>query len=277
MSVFLRNGTLITPDKATLPVHHIEFSYGFGVYENTRVQQRVPFFPIEHAERLLESARIVGITHPFTTDELLEWMNEIVERETADAYNIKTLLIGGATPAEAQLFMFSLNPYFPKPKDYRDGVPVITVVSERFLPNAKSLNMLESYLAFRKAKAANAYDALFVDREGNAIEGTRTNLFGLKNKTIYGPPGERILDGVTRRHVLDIARQNGFDYTERLFRISELLKMDAAFLTGTGADIMPIASIDQKRFSPPVPPALAELMRAFNAFLDEYRARHTQP
>jgi branched-subunit amino acid aminotransferase/4-amino-4-deoxychorismate lyase len=146
--------------------------------------------------------------------------------------------------------------------------------SERFMPKAKTLNMLESYIAYRKAKNAGAYDALFINREGHAIEGTRTNLFGLRGKTIISPPSERFLDGVTRKHVLEVAQKNGFDYLERLFTVEELLKMDAAFITSTSSNIMPIASIDGKNFKEPVPANLARLMQQFDEFLEDYKRTH---
>lgn len=269
--MIIRNGQFVDEAQAVLPVHNTEFSYGFGVYENIKVRNRVCFFENEHIDRLLASAEIIGLEHPFLKESLLEWISTLVHEEQKESYNIKILLIGAPSREKAGLYLFSSNPVFPKTPDYRDGVKTISVVSERFLPKAKTLNMLESYLAYRKAKAAGAYDSLFVNREGHAIEGTRTNLFGITGKKIVSAPSDRFLDGVTRKHVLEVAAKNGFSYEEKLFSVEDLLAMDGAFLTSTSTNIVPIASIDEKPFSNPVPAALVELMRVFNAFLEEYK------
>lgn len=272
--MILRNGEAIGEEDARWPVHNTELAYGFGVYENLKVRNRVVFFADEHVERLIQSARIIGLEHPFTAEQVVSWIGSLRDAEEKESYNIKILLIGAASAKNATLFLFSLNPVFPKPADYREGVEVVSVVAERFLPKAKTLNMLESYLAYKKARQAGAYDALFVDRNGFAVEGTRTNLFGINGSSIVSAPSNRFLDGVTRKHVLEVASQNGFSYEEKLFSIVDLLAMDGAFLTSTSTNIVPIASIDGKSFARPVPPALRELMKAFDAFLDAYKKDH---
>ncbi|MBU1930301.1 aminotransferase class IV, partial [Candidatus Micrarchaeota archaeon] len=70
--MFIRNGLFIPPEKAVLPISHIEFSYGFGVYESIRVRRKKPFFAMDHAERLLQSAQIIGLDHSFSAKQILD-------------------------------------------------------------------------------------------------------------------------------------------------------------------------------------------------------------
>jgi len=268
--MFLKNGEFVPEEKAVVSIQNIEFQYGFGVYENLKVRNRVVFFPEDHVERLRLSAQIIGLEHSFSESKIMNSIRNLVKKEKQESYNIKMMLLGSLQKENAELWVFSLNPFFPKPQMYSQGVETITARAERAWPKAKTLSMLHSYLAYREAKKKDAYDAILVDRNGITVEGTRTNLFGLKGKTIVSPPRERILDGVTRKYVLRVAEQNGFLYEEKEFSVPELLRMDSAFLTSTSSKIVPIRSIDGKAFEKPVSFALKELMKAFDDFLDSW-------
>jgi branched-subunit amino acid aminotransferase/4-amino-4-deoxychorismate lyase len=273
MGMFLKNGEFVSAEKAVVSIENIEFQYGFGVYENLKVRNRTVFFPEDHVERLKNSAQIIGLEHSFSETKILNWIRNLVKKEEQESFNIKMLLIGSSLKENAELWIISLNPFFPKPSYYSQGIETVTVRAERAWPKAKTLSMLHSYLAYREAKRKEAYDAVLVDPNGIAVEGTRTNLFGIIGKTIVSPPRERILDGVTRKYVLRIAEKNGFLYEEKEFTVPELLKMDSAFLTSTSSKILPIRSIDGNAFKQPVSGALKELMKAFDDFLEVYAAK----
>lgn len=264
---FSHNGNLLPIEQATIPLSDVEYSYGFGVYETIRVSKGRPLFVAEHAQRLLESARIIGLEHQLSAENLQKSIDDLIEKNAADTCNLKALLIGGKTAETTNLYMLCLNPLFPDRKLYSAGAQAITQHYERPFPHAKTLNMLPSYLAYRQAKQAGAYDALLVNRDGNLIEGTRTNFFTIKDKTIYSPPGTEILLGVTRSHVLDVARQHGFAVVEQDIPLSRLDYYDGAFLTSTGSKILPLRSIDEYQLV--IPDGLHELMAAFDKFLAE--------
>lgn len=267
---FLRNREIYTIDKAVIPLSDVEYSYGFGVYETIRVKNGKPYFLAEHAERLLNSAKIISLDHTYSSDEILRSALELIKQNQAETCNLKILLIGGRTAETANFYMLCLNPHFPDRQLYKTGAHAVTEPYERPFPHAKTLNMLPSYLAFRKAKQVNAYDALCINKEGNITEGTRTNFFVIKDKTIISPPESEILPGVTRHYVLEIARQNGYEVVERGIPLNSLDQYDGAFLTSTSSKIMPLRSIDDHAW-PGLAPTLQELMTAFNDFLAEYK------
>lgn len=260
---FSCNGEVRPAAEAVVPLSSIEYAYGFGVYETIRVSGGEPRFLDEHAERLLGSARIIGLAHPYAAEDVARYVRELIATNEADACNIKILLIGAAQDAaDATLYIQCLNPLFPDKKLYRDGCICTSARFERAFPHAKTLNMLRSYLAYREAKAAGAYDALLVDSGGNVTEGTRTNFFCLKGKTLYSPPSEKILLGVTRAHVLAVAAHEGFILEERDIPYSDISLYECAFLTSTSTKIMPVASVDGTAL-PPATSALRELMAAY--------------
>jgi D-alanine transaminase/branched-chain amino acid aminotransferase len=266
---FSRNGKILPSAEAVVPLSDIQYSYGFGVYETVRVAHGKDYFLQEHCERLVESARIIGLPHTFSHAFVAKSARELTSKNKAESCNLKVLLIGGSTPETATLDIICLNPLFPDRKLYKQGAHTITKKLERPYPRAKTLNMLPSYLAHRDAKAAGAYDALLVNRHGCISEGTSNNFFALKDRTIFSPPESDILLGVTRDKVLKVAKQNGFKVVEQDLKSADVKyydHYDGLFLTSTSAKIMPVRSVDKHEWGPPVP-ALQELMQAFDNFL----------
>ncbi len=152
-----------------MSVANIEYAYGFGVYETLRVVGGKPRFLADHLARLEKSAQIIGLEHAITLGELQLWIQQLLQAESIDVCNLKILLIGGRTAADAQLYILPLAPLFPDRKLYRDGVATITQHFERPWPQAKTLSMLGSYLAYRQARRANCYDALLISWLSRAV------------------------------------------------------------------------------------------------------------
>lgn len=263
---FSKNGKVLPIEEANIPLSSIEYSYGFGVYETLRVSNRQIYFLKDHVERLMESARIIGLEHPFTEDIVGESISEIIAKNNAEICNIKMLLIGATSKEEAQLFIICLNPLFPDKKLYRDGATFTTYKYERVFPHAKTLNMLQSYLAYREAKKLGAYDSLLINRDGHITEGTRTNFFCIKDKIIYTPLEKDILLGVTRKSLLKVAVENGYEIVEKDIKIDDIANFDGAFISSTSSKIVPIKSIDEQVLKPQ-PEALKKLMSLFDDFL----------
>ncbi len=275
---FSRNGKVLPIAQAVVPLSSIEYAYGFGVYESIRVSHGKPVFVDDHIERLMGSAQQIGLEHGFTEAAVAGAIAELISATEAEAYNLKILLIGGRRAEDAVLNIICLNPLFPDKKLYAEGVKTVTYPYERSFPQAKTLNMLQSYLAYRRAREAEAYDALLVNRKGYITEGTRTNFFCIsaqggsasgRKGTIISPPENKILLGVTRKYVLSVAASIGFEVKQTEIAFSDLASYDGAFLTSTSAKIMPIRFIDNYEFADQ-PEALKTLMKAFDDFLAGY-------
>jgi branched-subunit amino acid aminotransferase/4-amino-4-deoxychorismate lyase len=267
-SYFSRNGELLPLDQAVVSLDNLEYSYGFGVYETMKVRKEVLYFVEQHVDRLFLSAGLIRLSHPFTKLQIITWIRAVVSENHLSASNIKMLLIGGKTSADAQLYILPLAPLFPDRKLYKTGVDTITFQYERYLPNAKSLNMLPSYLIYRQAQEAGCYDGLLIDRDGSIREGTRTNFFTIRGNTIISPPSELILEGVTRKTILHVARVHGYSYQEALIPYSSIHSFDGAFLTSTSTKIVPVRRIDSHVF-PAAPAAVRQLMKHYDLFLSK--------
>jgi len=277
--IFSSQGMLQPIAEATVPLSKIEYAYGFGVYENIRVVRGRPLFMKDHIERLFLSAKVIGLLHTLQHEQIDAWIHALIKEIGDDAFNLKMLLIGGRAPEDASLSIIPLKPLFPDKKLYTKGASVTLAHYERLFPNAKTLNMLGSFIAYRDAKNTGAYDALLLNRKNEITEGTRTNFFLIKGNTIISAPKEGILEGVTMKYVLEVAKKEGMNIvyapitiasTERRstnLREADLREADGAFLTSTSSKIMPLTKIGEYVLQ--IPESLTELMKAFDAFLKE--------
>lgn len=266
--IFSKNGVLLPIAEAVVPLSSIEYAYGFGVYETLRVKNGKPVFLSDHIARLGISAEIIGLEHPFSKEVIEGFVNDLVSKTETQTYNLKILLIGASKMEDAAIYIMCSNPLFPDKKLYRDGAELTAVNGERIYPHAKSLNMLESYIAYRVARQKNAYDALLVNRDGNITEGTRTNFFAIKDKIIYSAPEAEILLGVTRKNILDIALKNGYEIQDAHIKLDDLKNYDGAFITSTSTKILPVRKIDDFEY-PSIPEALTNLIDLFDKFLEQ--------
>lgn len=264
--IFSVNGEVKPLSEAQIPAERIETMYGFGVYETMKVRNGVLYFVDTHIDRLFHSATCIELSHPFTKKQIVTFIQNLLSELSEESLNLKILLMGGQNPKEATLYVFPLAPFFPKRTWYRDGVSVCSFVYERWMPQAKSLNMLPSYYYFTHAKKEGHYDALFVDNDLNIREGTRTNFYVMKGKKIYSPPKELVLEGVTMMTLEKAIHNSDFSIEYKQIAYTSLSSYDGAFLSSTSTKIIPISSIDGNPM--PISENLRRLMELYNTALD---------
>ena len=131
---FSHNGEVLPVEQAVVPLSRIEYSYGFGVYETIRVVKGKAHFVDEHTARLMKSAQTIELEHKFAPDRIAISIDKLIAKNKIDSCNLKILLIGGPSSAEATLDIICLNPLFPDRKLYRDGIKCVTYKYERQFP-----------------------------------------------------------------------------------------------------------------------------------------------
>lgn len=263
---FSINGEIKPLPQAQIPADRIETMYGFGVYETLKVRNGILYFVENHINRLLHSATCIDLKHPFTEKQIETDINALLNSLSEKSLNLKMLLMGSAEPEEATLYLFALAPFFPKRVWYREGVSVCSFVYERWMPQAKSLNMLPSYYYYTQARSEGHYDALLVDNKGNIREGTRTNFYVMKGKKIYSAPKEDVLEGVTMMTLERAIQGSSFSVSYKRIPYTSLSAYDAVFLSSTSTKIIPVSSIDGQPI--PISQDLFELIDLYNKALD---------
>jgi branched-chain amino acid aminotransferase len=248
MRIYYVDGKYMPADQAVIPVDDLAILRGIGVFDLLRTYNGKPYFLREHVTRLINSAREINLTIPWSHDQVCRVVLETLEKNDMEEANARIIVTGGSssdfiTPAGKPRLLVLVTP-LPKLPNwwYRDGVKVITMDATRNIPGAKSIDYLPAALALRQAKDQGAIEAIYVDAAGNALEGSTSNLFAfVKDRLVT--PGEGILSGITRKVVLDIAAAR-FSAEIRPLPRSELLNAQEVFITGTNKGLVPVVQVD---------------------------------
>ncbi len=270
--IYFINGDFLEADESYLPVTDLAIVRGYGVFDFFRTYNGKPIQLERNIRRLRNSANIIELDVPWTDDEIAAIVNETIARNGFDEANIRIIVTGGDSenflmPGDQPRLLVYVEPLKPLPQAwYTDGVKVITVQEERYLPGAKSLNYIPAILALKQAKRENAVEALYTDRDGNVREGTTTNLFAFYGNNVVTPQTD-ILPGVTRGRVMEILADS-YTVTERPLPYEELLQADEVVITAANKQVVPVVQLDEHIYNNgAVGPHSQRLMATFEAYV----------
>ena len=278
------DGDLVDKADAKVSVYDHGLLYGDGVFEGMRVYHGKLFEADAHFRRLFESAKGLRLTIPYTADELRAATDRTVAANGFTDCYVRLVVTRGAgtlgldpdkCPRPAVFIIADKIALYP-PEMYDRGMPVITASVVRNHPNAlspriKSLNYLNNILAKMEATDAGVPEAVMLNHVGNVCECTADNIFVLKGGVVLTPAAtEGALEGVTRRVIIDLCRRNGIDCRETVLQRHDLYVCDEMFLTGSGAEVIPVTSVDRRPVGTGQPgPVTKRLIGLFRDYLRE--------
>lgn len=204
---------------------------------------------MEHLERLQRSADRIDLTLRWSLDELADVVMQTLSRNSYAESNIRVVVTGGSssdfiTPDGRPRLLVLVTPLPQLPGWwYTDGAKVITFCTRRSLTGTKSINYIQATMALRQARQADAVEAVYKDSDGYIQEGTTTNVFAFIDEKLV-TPGGRILSGITRQVVLDLAKDH-YPIEFRDISVDEFLKADEIFITGTSKGLLPIVQVNE--------------------------------
>jgi branched-chain amino acid aminotransferase len=213
-----------------------------AVYEVIKVVEGVPVFFEEHMERMRKSGEASGIEIRKEDTEILDEISLLVERNQCTQTNAK--LVRARVGQEEVFLTYFIPTEEPGPEALRSGIHTILLKAERKDPHVKRVSSSFRERVRDAMEKAGAFEALLVDGQGTVTEGVRSNLFFIQEGRLCTPPSERVLLGVTRKHVVEICGGFGIEIEEEQLREERLSTIEAAFLTGTTVDVMPIRTIE---------------------------------
>lgn len=217
------------------------------VYEVIRVRKGIPIFLPDHFERLGNSASYSGNELLLNFDELREQILKLIHLSGIKEGNIKVSL--KYSPSYTGYLIYFIKAQYPGPDLYENGVKGILYYAERRNPVAKVFNHKLRSAIYSELIQANAYEALLVNRKGCITEGSRSNVFFIRDKYIFTAPDECVLGGITRKKILKICEEKNFYLEFRCLHTSELGSIDSAFMTGTSPNVLPFNSIGDYSFN----------------------------
>jgi len=257
MKIYI-DGKYYDEKNAKISVFDHGLLYGDGIFEGIRAYHGRVFKLKEHIDRLFRSAKAILLEVPLRHAEVMKAVVETCRRNNIQDGYIRLLVTRGAGT-------LGLNPNRCKkpslviiadkiqlyPRElYEKGLEIVTVATTRNLhsalnPAIKSLNYLNNVLAKIEANNAGCEEAIMMNAEGFVAECTGDNIFIVQAGQLFTPPlSAGALYGITRGVVIDLARAAGVKVAEPNLTRYDLFNADECFLTGTGAELIPVVKID---------------------------------
>jgi branched-chain amino acid aminotransferase len=278
------NGDFVAWEDAKVHVLTHSMHYGTGVFEGVRCYETVAgdagiFRHQDHLDRLEKSAGLYYMDMPFSKEELRQATHELISRNGFKSCYIRPLVYRGYgpmgldplnNPVEAMIACWEWGSYLGDEGKLNGITAQVSswrrISPESLIPHAKASGQyLNSVLAKIGATKAGYEEAILLDDKGHVCEGTGENIFVVKDGVIH-TPGQTsgILDGITRKSIIEIARDLGYEVVERDIARAELYLCDELFLTGTAAELTPVREIDDHPLGGP-----GEVTRAVQSVFED--------
>jgi len=239
---FILNGKLETSDSFDNSLVY----EGDSVYEVIRMVRYSPVFFNDHMERLSFSVRMQKKQMLTDASVLKRDIITLTRSERRKEINLK--IVFNYNRDSFNYLVYFIEPIYPSEKQYKNGVKGILFYAERKDPGSKVINHKLRSSIFHKLILDGGYEALLVNEKGQITEGSRSNIFFLKNDTLVTAPDNMILCGITRKHILDICREHDIKVRLACVRADRITDYDAIFMTGTSPMVLPFSSVDDKVF-----------------------------
>ncbi len=239
--------------------------YGFGVFEGIRAYKTdagpAVFKLNEHMKRLRQSATILGFEVPYSVEELAEASCAIIKANGFEQCYIRPLAYignGGMGLAyqdceiNVSIAVWHWGEYVGKGTlENGSRVRTSSYVRQHINTNMSKAKACGNYMLFQMARTEaqrDGYDeALLLDSNGHVAEGSVEHIFIVRDGALITPPLGQLLDGITRRTIITLAQEAGYEVREELFSRDYVLTSDEAFFVGTGAEVTPVVELDNRK------------------------------
>ncbi|TMN22986.1 D-amino-acid transaminase [Lentibacillus cibarius] len=274
MSVYpitLSQTSFIHRDKLTYPFEERGLQFGDGIYEVIRIYAGTSYLLTEHVDRLFRSAEAIRLNLPFSKQKVMNLLIELLSQNKMTSDGIiylqatrgsapRTHAFPGDVPANVYAYVQDMP---RKTEQLTNGVSVITQRDTRW-ENCyiKSLNLLPNVLAKQAAQENGCYEALF-QKDGIVTEGSSSNVYLVKDGTIYTHPATRaILHGCVRMRVEEFASYLAIPFVEKAFTTDDILDADELFLSSSTSEIMPVIMVDENQINDGKPGSITRQLQA---------------
>jgi len=257
MKIYI-DGKYYSEKNATVSVFDHGLLYGDGIFEGIRAYNGRVFKLKEHIDRLYYSAKAILLDIPISHEEMMKAVVDTCRANKLRECYIRLVVTRGPgglglNPKRCKkpvIIIIADKIQLYPPEYYQKGLEIITVPTVRNLhsavnPAIKSLNYLNNILAKIEANNGGVEEAIMLNAEGYVAECTGDNIFLVKGNTLLTPPlSAGALYGITRGVVMELAAEMGLKVTEPNLTRYDVFNADECFLTGTGAELIPVVKVD---------------------------------
>lgn len=236
-------------------------------YEVIRVMGGKALFLEEHYARLTATAESIGETLPVSLETLKAQIADLAKANDVENYNVKLILNDFANGP--RYYLFFTHTAYPTEEMYEQGVRTNLLESVRENPHAKIINQSLRDRADAMMAEQSLFEAILVNEKGQITEGSKSNIFFIKDGTLVTCPSEGVLLGVTRQRILRLVTEAGIPVKEEFIPANELADYDAGFISGTSPKVLPICCVGDVKLDVN-DPTLRKVMKLYNNEIEKY-------
>ena len=280
------DGRMVDWREANVHVLTHTLHYGVGVFEGVRAYN-TPKGPSifrlqDHTDRLFKSAGIVNMEIPYAKETINNAHIDVVNLNNLEESYIRPMCFYGSEGMGLRADNLKVHtmvaawewPSYMEPEAREKGIKVKVSSYKRQVRNPVASakvngNYVNSIVALNEALEAGFDEALLLDEEENVAEGSGENFFIVKNGILKTPDLEASLDGITRRTIIQLAKDIGMEVKITKIKLHDVLESDEAFFTGTAAEVVPINSVNNKSLGNGSRGPLTEILQS--TYFDQVR------
>lgn len=238
---------------------------GKVLYEVIRIIDGKPLFFNKHMDRLRNSAKITGVTIKFSNQDIKEMIEKLINSNGIYYSNVKLIFNFDSISRKLNISaVYFVEHSYPSKENYEYGVNTIFYHGERETPNAKILNINFRQLVNKEIRAKNAFEAILLDRNGDITEGSKSNIFMIKEDNVITAPVQSVLPGTTRQTIIELCRKANINVVEKKVNYTEIESMDALFISGTSPKVLPIAKVEKSEFGSSKNRIVLQIMKLYD-------------
>jgi D-alanine transaminase/branched-chain amino acid aminotransferase len=243
---YIINDALVNKPDARIHVSDLALLRGYGIFDFFRLEGLHPLFLDDHLDRFYRSAARLRLVSPVERKELRSLILQMIQRNRIENSGVRIILTGGASADGYSIgtpTLIGTNEPHAKPNDtlVQQGIKVIPCEYVRDIPDVKTLNYSMGIYKQPEIAASRAYDVLY-HWKGQVSELTRSNFYIVTQGGTIVTPDKDILPGITRKKILDIAK-NEFEVEERTLYLDEVYAASECFITGTTKMVTPVLKV----------------------------------
>lgn len=243
------------------------------VYEVIRIINGTPLFFDEHIMRLQNSVLLVNKSFDYQSKDIYIQIQRLINLNELKDINVR--IEYGLTINGMELFVFIAPTYYPDESFYLNGVDTITANVVRENPHAKVVKSSYIKKISELRESNGVFEIILENSDGKISEGSKSNLFFIKDKIVYSAREEDILIGITRLELMKIIKNLDYSYVERDIYHNELSEFDACFISGTSIGVLPIKTINEIKYNSSDNHVIINLREAYESMVSQnlYDAR----
>jgi len=249
---------------------------GNCLYDVLRIKNKIPLFLEKYLLRIKKTAQLAGVNLWFSDNEIVEKISKLIEINNVEedslkiVFNFENEYFG----KKQNIFLaYLMQNNAPTLEQFKNGVETISLNIERQNPHAKIFNLKLRENTSKIIYEKNAYEIILLNKDGNITEGSRSNVFFIKNETVYTTVIDKVLPGITRENTIEICKQNNIQISETIIPYNNVNQYDAMFITGTSRKILPISKLDNFDFEVENK-TLRKIQKLYDLLIEKYIQNH---